>query len=137
MLYFPDLHIGQLWWKTFIEVLPDNEHFLHSVIYDVCVHLVAKSCPTLYDPVDCSPPGSSVYGIFMARILEWVAISSSREAPDIGCTHVSCISGLAGGFYHWATGSYIWYYYLISVMQSSLSKMKFFWGHQSPFKNSR
>ena len=39
---------------------------------------VAQSCPTLCDPVDCSPPGSSVHGILQARILEWVAISFSR-----------------------------------------------------------
>ena len=39
---------------------------------------VAQSCLTLCDPMDCSPPGSSVYGIFQARILEWIAISSSR-----------------------------------------------------------
>ena len=41
---------------------------------------VAQSCPTLSDPVDCSPPGSSVHGIFQARALEWVAISFSRYA---------------------------------------------------------
>ena len=35
--------------------------------------LVAQSCPTLGDPLDCSPPGSSVHGISQARILEWVA----------------------------------------------------------------
>ena len=40
--------------------------------------LVAKSCPTLVTPVDCSPPGSSVQGISQARILEWVAISFSK-----------------------------------------------------------
>ena len=39
---------------------------------------VAQSCPTLCDPVDCSPPGSSVHGILQARLLEWVAISFSR-----------------------------------------------------------
>ena len=39
---------------------------------------VAQSCPTLCDPVDCSPPGSSVHGILQARVLEWVAISFSR-----------------------------------------------------------
>ena len=42
-----------------------------------CCHSVAKSCPTLCDPVDCSLPGSSVHGIFQASILEWVAISFS------------------------------------------------------------
>ena len=40
--------------------------------------LVAQLCPTLCDPMDCSPPGSSVHGILQARILDWVAIPSSR-----------------------------------------------------------
>ena len=39
---------------------------------------VTQSCPTLRDPMDCSPPGFSVHGIFQARGLEWVAISFSR-----------------------------------------------------------
>ena len=39
---------------------------------------VAQSCPTLCDPMDCSPPGSSVHGIFQAWILEWVAVSFSN-----------------------------------------------------------
>ena len=38
---------------------------------------VAQSCPTLCDPMDCSLPGSSVHGIFQARVLEWVAIAFS------------------------------------------------------------
>ena len=40
--------------------------------------MAAQSCPTLSDPVDCSPPGSSVHGILRAGILEWVAMPSSR-----------------------------------------------------------
>ena len=40
---------------------------------------VAQSCPTFCDPMDCSPPGSSVHGIFQARVLEWVAISFSNS----------------------------------------------------------
>ena len=43
-----------------------------------CESEVAQSCPTFCDPVDCSPPCSSVHGILQARILEWVAISFSR-----------------------------------------------------------
>ena len=39
---------------------------------------VAQSCLTLWDPMDCSLPGSSVHGLFQARVLEWVAISFSR-----------------------------------------------------------
>ena len=44
----------------------------------VCVCARTLSCPTLYTPLDCSPPGFSVHGISQARILEWVAISFSR-----------------------------------------------------------
>ena len=39
---------------------------------------VAQSCPTLHEPIDCSLPGSSVHGIFQARVLEWGAIAFSR-----------------------------------------------------------
>ena len=38
---------------------------------------VAQSCPTIHDPMDCSPPGSSIHGIFQARVLEWGAIAFS------------------------------------------------------------
>ena len=55
---------------------------------------VAQSCLTLCDPMDCSLPGSSVHRIFQARILEWVAISSSRRSsPPRDYTQVSCIVG--------------------------------------------
>ena len=40
--------------------------------------LVAKSCPTLCDPMDCNPPGTSVHDVSQARMLEWVAISFSK-----------------------------------------------------------
>ena len=53
----------------------------------VAVVLVAQLCPTLHDPMDCGPPGSSVHGILQARILEWVAIPFSRGSssdPGIG-----------------------------------------------------
>ena len=50
----------------------------------VVVVLVAQLCLTLCDPMDCSPPGSSVHGILQAGILEWVAISSSRRPSDPG-----------------------------------------------------
>ena len=46
--------------------------------------LVAQSRPTLYDPRDYSPPGPSVHGILQARIMEWVAISFSRDLPNPG-----------------------------------------------------
>ena len=43
--------------------------------------LVAQSCPTLCDPMHCSLPGSSVHGIFQARVLEWSAIAFSNYVP--------------------------------------------------------
>ena len=66
----------------------------------VCVH--APSCLTLCNPIECSLPASSVLGISQARVLEWVAISSSRGSswPRDG-TQVSCIGRWV--LYHWAT----------------------------------
>ena len=63
---------------------------------------VCYSCLTLCDPMDCSPPGSSFYGILQAWILEWVAMPFSRgSSPLRDWTYVSCI---AGGFLTiWAT----------------------------------
>ena len=61
-----------------------------------------QSCPTPCDPMDCSLPGSSIYGIFQARILEWVAISFSRRYSWPGdWTQVSRI--VSGRFTVWAT----------------------------------
>jgi len=68
----------------------------HYIYMCVCVKWseVAQSCPTLCDPVDCSPPGSSTHGILQARILEWVAISFFRESSQPrDWTQVSCIAG--------------------------------------------
>ena len=45
---------------------------------------VAQPCPTLFDSMDCSPPGSFVHGTIQARILEWVAISFSGDLPNTG-----------------------------------------------------
>ena len=57
---------------------------------------VAQSCPTLSDPMDCSPPGSSIHGIFQARVLEWGAIAfsgksllKSHKASLRACRHFS------------------------------------------------
>ena len=56
--------------------------------------LVIQSSPALCNPMDCSPPGSSVHGIFLARVLEWVAIPFSRESSKPrDQTQVSCMAG--------------------------------------------
>ena len=61
---------------------------------------VAQSCPTFWDPMDCSSPGSSVHGILQARILKWVAIPFPRGFSG-DQTWVSCIAGRS--FAIWAT----------------------------------
>ena len=54
-------------------------HFLLQCMKVKSESEVTQSCPTLHDPMDCSPPGSSVHGIFQARVLEWVAIAFSTS----------------------------------------------------------
>ena len=58
-------------------------HFLLQCMKVKSESEVAQSCPTLCDPMDCSPPGSSTYGIFQARVLEWVAIAFFFSLWDI------------------------------------------------------
>ena len=68
----------------------------------MCV-LVAQLCPTLCDPMDYSPPASSVHGILQARILEWIAIPSSRRSSQPrDWTQVSCVADKF--FTFWGTG---------------------------------
>ena len=64
----------------------------------MCLCLL-QSWPMLCDPMDCSPPGFSVHGILQARILEWVAMSSSKgpsQPRDRTC--VPCVSYIASRF---------------------------------------
>ena len=62
-------------------VQPYGQWFSQSCPHKTEV-LVAQSCPTLCEPKDCSPPSSSVHGILQARILEWVAMPSSRGSSQ-------------------------------------------------------
>ena len=74
----------------------------HLMPVRVTITEVIQSCPTLCDPMDYSPPGSSIHGILQARILEWVAISFSRgSSQPRDQTQVSCIAGRC--FKLWAT----------------------------------
>ena len=60
-------------------------HFLLQCMKVKSEREVAQSCPTLSDPVDCSPPGSSVHGIFQARVLEWGAIGQLNNLQITTC----------------------------------------------------
>ena len=64
------------------------------------VYTVVQLCLILCNPMDCSPPGSSVHGISQARILEQVVIPYSRALPNPGIKPASLVSpALAGGFF--------------------------------------
>ena len=80
--------------------------FFHH--FSVCIHVrpLTESRPSLCNPMDCSLPGSSVHGIILARILEWVASSFSRgSSQSCDWTHVYLHLLLRRQIlYHWATG---------------------------------
>ena len=74
----------------------------------VCMYSLfehAQSCPTLCNPMDYSPTGSSFYGLFQVKKLEWAAISfSNGSSRSRDRTHISCISYTEGRFFAtWAT----------------------------------
>ena len=75
---------------------PITLHCNHARMYAKLLQLH----PTLRNQMDCSLPGSFAHGILQLRILEWIAVPSSRESsqPRYG-THVSCCSGIAGGYF--------------------------------------
>ena len=78
---------------------------------------VAQLCPTLCDPMDCSPSGSSDHGIFQARLLEWVAISfSSGSSQPRDRTRVSRIE-----VYHFILGLSACLYIFFSVLKMHLA----------------
>ena len=60
-----------------------GRHFLLQCMKVKSESEVSQSCPTLRDPMDCSLPGSSVHGIFQARVLEWGVIAFSEETPGV------------------------------------------------------
>ena len=107
----------QYWSDIYLQLLYSLDEFtpisLYSDLYplwpiltmkwsEVKWNEVTQSCPTLCGPMDCSLPGSSVHGIFQARILEWVAISFSRGSSQTrDWTLVSRIVGRH--FTIWAT----------------------------------
>ena len=95
---------------------------ISSVLYSLACLIITKtllcsitqSCSTLWDPIDCSLPDSSVHGISQARILEWVAISFSRgSSQPRNQTGVSCIAGRF--FTSWATSYNIRLYWILNI----------------------
>ena len=87
---------GRLGFKSWLWHLPQ----LYDYVLYLC--LVTQSCPALYNPMDYSQPGASVHGILQARILEWVAMPSSRGSSQ--ARDQTQVSHIAVGFLTgWAT----------------------------------
>ena len=99
--FLPHLE-GKLQIATLREVVNAN-HYLPHPCFLSCCHLVVKSCLVFCNPMDCSRPGSFIHGIFQARILEWVATSSSRgSSRPRDQTHISCVPCIGRQIlYHW------------------------------------
>ena len=101
-------------------------HFVYIIFY--LKVLVTQSCLTPCNPMDCSPSGSSVPEISQTRILEWVAIFSSRgSSQPRDQTQVSCIAGRFFTIWaiteapYFAFNSYLDIFYLISLNSSLIS----------------
>ena len=105
-----------------------------TVIVTICMgvcahtsHSVAQSCLTLCHPMDCSSLGSTVHGIFQARILKWVAISYSRGSSwTRDWTHVSWVSCIGRQIvYHWChLESRMYVYICLKILPSPSPKEK-------------
>ena len=80
--------------------LYNNETGIFRVEDNFAAAKSPQLCPTLCNPMKYSPPGSSVHRILPARILEWIAMPSSRDLPHPGIEPTSLMSPeLAGGFF--------------------------------------
>ena len=94
-------------WRSIEDVSLTSYCFYFSASVIGCINSekeseVAQLCPTLCDPIGCSLPGSSVHGIFQAKILEWLAIPFSRGSSWArDWTMISCVAGRL--FTIWAT----------------------------------
>ena len=121
--------------RTFVAIVRNTMQCL-------CV-LLPQPCPTLCDPMDCSPTGSSVHGILQARILEWVVIPFSRRSPLLRVqTHISYISCIGswvlyhqrhvGSPWEWNTCSQLG---LLSWSQRSLEKCCWVWSQHRTKQN--
>ena len=97
-------------------------------MYICLLYSSAPLCPTLHDPIDCSPPGSSVHGILQGRILKWVAISSTRgSSQPRDQTHISCVSCITGRFFTWWAIREALYIFILPVEPDSYQPRSISW----------
>ena len=107
-------------------VLTRSLHCYFVVILSICLYTQLPLI--LCNPLDCSPPGSFIHGIFQARALEWVAIPSSRESTWFrDWISISCISCIGRWIlYHWASWELVAIILCVFVIDVSLNASKIF-----------
>ena len=125
-----------LWRPSVYRMRPT--HIMEWTLLCMYACFVAQSCPTLCDPMNCGPPGSSAHGILQARVLEWVAMPSSRGSSwprdQTLISYVSCIvrwvlyfSKIIATVYWVLIALYYLLCYLLSVNSHSMSLRKVLW----------
>ena len=82
-------------------------HFLLQCMKVKSEREVAQSCLTLSDPMDCSPPGSSIHGIFQARVLEWGAIAFSTQLLLLHYTFLLSVLPVVASYFGGCVVNYI------------------------------
>ena len=117
------LLFGRKFDNTFLHLLLLSHHLFINSFIPFYTHIPTfQLYLTLWNPMDCSPPGSSVHGIFQATILKWVAMPSSRGSSWprdwIQVSYVSCISRQV--LYHWHHLGLAPTYSLISYLDAFL-----------------
>ena len=121
-------------------------HFLLQCVKVKSESEVAQSCPTPSDPMDCSPPGSSIHGIFWARVLGWVAIAFSIWRMRVSKYYVCGSSVLVlifvltfldvwFGVYHkvWELLSHYYFKYSFLIVVCQLCVCYIFWHYSTVF----
>ena len=98
-------------------------HFLLQCMKVKSESEFAQLCPTLSDPMDCSPPGSSVHGIFQARVLEWGAIAFSACGDT--CLILQAIEKMWSAMMYWnqQCAKYKWAKNIILILDSQYLRM--------------
>ena len=119
------IHISRWcgWWFLGSEPRFNLRILLNNVFQDATMYVGAQSCLNLCNPINCSLPDSSVRGILQARILEWLATSSSsRSSWPRDQTHTPTLAGRF--FTAWATYTHIPYFFWISFPFRSSKSIK-------------
>ena len=102
--------------------------WIHNPFLLYSTHVPAQLCLTLCDPMDCNPPGSSVHGIFQARVLKWVAMPSFRGSSGLSIKPTSLVSpAFASRFFPLSRINYYFFKYRHLLSETREHHLYFKW----------